>query len=219
MTETKGIKTENLSIGYGSDLIKEICIEAVPGKIVTLIGPNGSGKTTLLRTLIGELESRGGVVYLNGKDKSLLSSYDTAKAMSMVMTEKIRTELMTVREVVEVGRYPYTGKLGILTEEDKDKVRDAMEQTDTSLLADRYFNELSDGQKQRALLAKAICQEPDVLILDEPTSYLDIRYKIDHLGKIRRFASEKNIAVLMSLHELDIARKVSDVVVAVSRGP
>ena len=218
MTGTKGIKTENLSIGYGSDLIKEICIEAVPGKIVTLIGPNGSGKTTLLRTLTGELESRGGVVYLNGKDKSFLSSYDTAKAMSMVMTEKIRTELMTVREVVEVGRYPYTGKLGILSEEDKDKVRDAMEQTDTSLLADRYFNELSDGQKQRALLAKAICQEPDVLILDEPTSYLDIRYKIDLLGKIRRFASEKNIAVLMSLHELDIARKVSDVVVAVGEG-
>lgn len=218
MTGTKGIKTENLSIGYGSDLIKEICIEAVPGKIVTLIGPNGSGKTTLLRTLTGELESRGGVVYLNGKDKSLLSSYDTAKAMSMVMTEKIRTELMTVREVVEVGRYPYTGKLGILSEEDKDKVRDAMEQTDTSLLADRYFNELSDGQKQRALLAKAICQEPDVLILDEPTSYLDIRYKIELLSKIRQFASEKNIAVLMSLHELDIARKVSDVVVAVGEG-
>lgn len=218
MTETKGIKTENLTIGYGSDLIKEICIEAVPGKIVTLIGPNGSGKTTLLRTLTGELESRGGVIYLNGKDKSLLNSYDTAKAMSMVMTEKIRTELMTVREVVEVGRYPYTGKLGILSEEDNDMVRDAMEQTDTSLLAEKYFNELSDGQKQRVLLAKAICQEPDELILDEPTSYLDIKYKIDLLGKIRRFASEKNIAVLMSLHELDIARKVSDVVVAVGDG-
>ena len=218
MPETQGIKTENLTIGYGSDLIKEICIEAVPGKVVTLIGPNGSGKTTLLRTLTGELESRGGVIYLNGKDKSLLNSYDTAKAMSMVMTEKIRTELMTVREVVEVGRYPYTGKLGILSEEDNDKVRDAMEQTDTSLLAEKYFNELSDGQKQRVLLAKAICQEPDVLILDEPTSYLDIKYKIDLLGKIRRFASEKNIAVLMSLHELDIARKVSDVVVAVGDG-
>lgn len=218
MPETKGIKTENLTIGYGSDLIKEICIEEVPGKVVTLIGPNGSGKTTLLRTLTGELESRGGVIYLNGKDKSLLNSYDTAKAMSMVMTEKIRTELMTVREVVEVGRYPYTGKLGILSEEDNDKVRDAMEQTDTSLLAEKYFNELSDGQKQRVLLAKAICQEPDVLILDEPTSYLDIKYKIDLLGKIRRFASEKNIAVLMSLHELDIARKVSDVVVAVGDG-
>ena len=218
MTETKGIKTENLNIGYGSDLIKEICIEAVPGKIVTLIGPNGSGKTTLLKTLTGELESRGGVIILNGKDKSLLNSYDAAKAMSMVMTEKIRTELMTVREVVEVGRYPYTGKLGILSEEDKVKVRDALEQTDTSLLADKYFNELSDGQKQRVLLAKAICQEPDVLVLDEPTSYLDIRYKIDLLNKIRNIASEKNIAVLMSLHELDIARKVSDVVIAVGDG-
>ena len=213
-----GIKTENLNIGYSSDLIKDICIEALPGKVVTLIGPNGSGKTTLLKTLTGELKSRGGVIYLNGKDRSVLNSYDTAKAMSMVMTEKIRTELMTVREVVEVGRYPYTGKLGILSDGDKDKVCDALEQTDTSLLAEKYFNELSDGQKQRVLLAKAICQEPDVLILDEPTSYLDIKYKIDLLGKIKHLASEKNIAVLMSLHELDIARKVSDIVVAVGDG-
>ena len=213
-----GIKTENLNIGYGSDLIKDICIEAAPGKVVTLIGPNGSGKTTLLRTLSGELKERGGVVYLNGKDKSGMSSYDIARSMSMVMTEKIKPELMTCREVVEVGRYPYTGKLGILSEEDKAKVNDAMEQTDIASLADSYFVQLSDGQKQRVLLAKAICQEPDVLILDEPTSYLDIRYKIDLLNKIRNIASEKNIAVLMSLHELDIARKVSDIVVAVGEG-
>ncbi len=213
-----GIKTENLNIGYGSDLIKDICIEVAPGKVVTLIGPNGSGKTTLLRTLTGELKERGGVVYLNGKDKSGMSAYDIARSMSMVMTEKIKPELMTCREVVEVGRYPYTGKLGILSEEDKAKVDDAMEQTDIASLADSYFVQLSDGQKQRVLLAKAICQEPDVLILDEPTSYLDIRYKIDLLNKIRVIASEKNIAVLMSLHELDIARKVSDIVVAVGEG-
>lgn len=218
MSGNLGIKTENLNIGYGSDLIRDICIEATPGKIVTLIGPNGSGKTTLLRTLTGELSERGGVVYLNGQGKSEMSAYDIAKSMSMVMTEKIKPELMTCREVVEVGRYPYTGKLGILSAEDKDKVLGAMEQTDITALADEMFCKLSDGQKQRVLLAKALCQEPDVLILDEPTSYLDIRYKIDLLEKIRKFSVEKNIAVLMSLHELDIARKVSDVVVAVGEG-
>ena len=218
MSGNLGIKTENLNIGYGSDLIRDICIEAAPGKIVTLIGPNGSGKTTLLRTLTGELSERGGVVYLNGRDKSEMSAYDIAKSMSMVMTEKIKPELMTCREVVEVGRYPYTGKLGILSAEDKDKARDAMEQTDITALADEMFCKLSDGQKQRVLLAKALCQEPDVLILDEPTSFLDIRYKIDLLEKIRKFSVEKNIAVLMSLHELDIARKVSDIVVAVGEG-
>ena len=218
MSGNLGIKTENLNIGYGSDLIRDICIEADPGRIVTLIGPNGSGKTTLLRTLTGELSERGGVVYLNGRDKSEMSAYDIAKSMSMVMTEKIKPELMTCREVVEVGRYPYTGKLGILSAEDKDKVRNAMEQTDITALADEMFCKLSDGQKQRVLLAKALCQEPDVLILDEPTSFLDIRYKIDLLEKIRKFSVEKNIAVLMSLHELDIARKVSDIVVAVGEG-
>lgn len=218
MPESKGIKTQNLNIGYNSDLISDICIEACPGKVVTLIGPNGSGKTTLLKTLTGELKERGGVIFLDGRDKSGMSAYDIAKSMSMVMTEKIKPELMTCREVVEVGRYPYTGKLGILSEEDKAKVSDAMEQTDTASLAGSYFAELSDGQKQRVLLAKAICQEPDVLILDEPTSYLDIRYKIDLLSKICSIAKEKNIAVLMSLHELDIARKVSDIVVAVGDG-
>jgi cobyric acid synthase CobQ len=218
MSESKGIKTKHLNIGYGSDLISDICIEARPGKVVTLIGPNGSGKTTLLKTLTGELKERGGVIYLGDRDKSEMSSYDIAKSMSMVMTEKIKPELMTCREVVEVGRYPYTGRLGILSEEDKTKVLDAMEQTDTVSLADTFFAHLSDGQKQRVLLAKAICQEPDVLILDEPTSYLDIGYKIDLLSKICSIAIEKNIAVLMSLHELDIARKVSDIVVAVGEG-
>lgn len=218
MPEESGIKTKHLNIGYDSDLISDICIEARPGKIVTLIGPNGSGKTTLLKTLTGELKSRGGVIFLTGRDKSEMPAYNIAKSMSMVMTEKIKPELMTCREVVEVGRYPYTGKLGILSSEDKAKVLDAMEQTDITELADSYFAELSDGQKQRVLLAKAICQEPDVLILDEPTSYLDIRYKIDLLNKICGIAKEKNIAVLMSLHELDIARKVSDIVVAVGEG-
>ena len=218
MSESKGIRTEKLNIGYSSDLIKDICIEAAPGRIVTLIGPNGSGKTTLLRTLTGELKERGGIVYISGEDRSAMSASGVAKAMSIVMTEKLRPELMTCREVVEIGRYPYTGMLGILSDEDKRKVNDAMKQMDVAELAATLFSKLSDGQKQRVLLAKAICQEPDILILDEPTSYLDIRYKIDILGKIRELAAGKNIAVLMSLHELEIARKISDVVVAVGEG-
>lgn len=218
MAVSDGLKTEHLNIGYDSDLIRDICIEVLPGRIVTLIGPNGSGKTTLLKTLTGELAVRGGIIYLDGKDKSCMSSYDVARALSMVMTEKIRPELMSCREVVEVGRYPYTGRLGLLSDEDRKKVCDAMEKTDITSLADSFFTELSDGQKQRVLLAKALCQEPEVLILDEPTSFLDIRYKIDLLDKIRSFAKEKNIAVLMSLHELDIARKISDTVVAVGEG-
>ena len=214
MSDQKGIKTENLNIGYKSDLIKDISFAVRPGEIVTLIGPNGCGKTTLLKTLTGELKSRGGVVYIDGEDKESLKASEIAKRMSLVMTYKIRPELMTCREVVEIGRYPYTGSLGILSDTDKEKVREAMEWTDVTDLENALFSNISDGQKQRVLLARAICQEPDILILDEPTSFLDIRHKIDILSKIRDYAEEKNVAVLMSLHELEIARHLSDTVVA-----
>ncbi len=218
MTENKGIRTEKLNIGYKTDLIKDISLSVLPGEIVTVIGPNGCGKTTLLKTLTGELKKRGGVVYLSGDNRDELKASDIAKRMSLVMTYKIRTELMTCKEVVEIGRYPYTGALGMLSDTDRQKVEEAMEWTDVSGIKDQLFSRISDGQKQRVLLARAICQEPEILILDEPTSFLDIRHKVDILEKIRDFARAKNVAVLMSLHELGIAKNISDRVVCIGEG-
>nr|WP_081843168.1 cobyric acid synthase [Butyrivibrio sp. WCE2006] len=215
MDKSKAISTDKLNIGYKEDLIRDISIIVKKGKIVTLIGPNGCGKTTLLKTLTGELSLRGGTVYLNGEDKSALSASEIAKRMSLLMTYRVKPELMTCREVVEIGRYPYTGRLGILSEADREKVEEAMRWTDVSELSDKFFEKISDGQKQRVLLARAICQEPEILVLDEPTSFLDIRHKIDILQKIKAYVQEKNVAVLMSLHELEIARKISDIVVAI----
>ena len=134
------------------------------------------------------------------------------------MTDRIRPELMTCREVVETGRYPYTGRLGILSDEDNEKVREAMEWTDVTGLAGDLFEKISDGQRQRVLLARAICQEPKILLLDEPTSYLDIRHRIEILRKITTFSKEKNVAVLMSVHELGIAKNISDTVIALGEG-
>ncbi|MBQ7680012.1 MAG: cobyric acid synthase [Butyrivibrio sp.] len=214
----RGIRTENVTIGYDTDLIREICLEARPGRIVTLIGPNGCGKSTLLKTLTGELAARSGVVYLNGTDRKALDATEAAKQLSMVMTHRVRAELMTCGEVVALGRYPYTGRFGILSDEDRSKVREAMAWADVSDLRDAPFQNISDGQRQRVMLASAICREPEILILDEPTSYLDIRYKLDILDRIRRLAAEKNMAVIMSLHELEIAMRISDHVLALGEG-
>jgi len=218
MSEKTGIETFELNIGYKSDLVKNIAIKIEQGTIVSLIGPNGSGKSTLLKTLTGELKKRGGVVYLNGRDRQEMSESEVAKEMSMVMATGVKAELMTCREVVEIGRYPYTGRLGILSDLDREKVKEAMEWTDIYELKDKLFQNISDGQRQRVMLARAICQEPEILILDEPTSYLDIRHKIDILQKIKSFAVQKNVAVLMSLHELEIAKNISDKVIALGDG-
>ncbi len=216
--EQKGIRTEKLHIGYDSDLVRDISLAVTPGKIVTLIGPNGCGKSTLLKTLTGMLRERGGVVYLDGRDRKALRADEIARSMAMVMTHRVRPELMTCGEVVELGRYPHTGRLGILSEHDRACVRDAMSWCDVADLENTFFQNVSDGQRQRVMLARAICQEPGVLILDEPTSYLDIRHKVDILDMIRRLSREKKIAVLMSLHELEIAMRVSDLVVAMGEG-
>ena len=218
MADSRGIQTDQLNIGYDADLIRKICIEVRPGQIVSLIGPNGCGKTTLLKTLTGELKARGGCVYLDGKDFSSMKEREAARHMSMVMTVRVNPDLMTCREVVELGRYPYTGRAGILSEKDHELVREAMAWTNVEELAETFFQNISDGQRQRVMLSRAICQEPEVLILDEPTSYLDIRHKLDILEKIKRLAKEKRIAVLMSLHELEIAMRISDYAAALGEG-
>lgn len=214
----RGLYSEGLTIGYDSDLIKKITMEVVPGKITTLIGPNGCGKSTLLKTVSGQLKSRGGTVYVDGTEYAGMSARDAARKMAVVMTAPVKPELMTCREVIETGRYPYTGMLGILSDEDKKTVEKAIQVTNTVNIADNRFTDISDGQKQRVLLARAICQEPEILVLDEPTSYLDIKYRLDILGRIRELAAKDNIAVLMSLHELDIAMRLSDTVIALGDG-
>ena len=132
-----------------------------------------------------------------------------------MLTERMKPELMTCHDVVATGRYPYTGRLGVLSREDENKVDEALMAVHAQELGIRNFLEISDGQRQRILLARAICQEPEVMILDEPTSYLDIRHKLELLEILRKMAKEKEITVIMSLHEIDLAQKISDKVVCV----
>ncbi|MEA4847827.1 MAG: ABC transporter ATP-binding protein [Clostridiaceae bacterium] len=208
--------TKQLTVGYnGKPLIKDIEIRLNKGQILTLIGPNGSGKSTILKSITKHLKKIYGTVYIDNRSIDDMSNRDMSYQVSVVLTEKLKTELMTCEDVVETGRYPYTGMLGILSEQDKLHVRNAMELVNAWDLRDKDFTRVSDGQRQRIMLARAICQEPQIIVLDEPTSFLDVRYELELLNILRSMAEDRDITVIMSLHELDMAQKVSDLVMCV----
>lgn len=207
---------KDLSVGYqGKALIHDINIGINKGEIVTLIGPNGAGKSTILKSITRQLALVGGYVYFDNSSIHNMSYKTLSTRMAVVLTQRMQPELMTCHDVVATGRYPYTGRLGILSREDEDKVEAAMAAVHASELGGRDFNAISDGQRQRVLLARAICQEPDIIILDEPTSFLDVRHKLESLSILRSMAKEKDITVVMSLHEIDLAQKISDKIICV----
>lgn len=208
--------TKGLTVGYrGVPLIHDIEIGMKQGEILTLIGPNGAGKTTILKNIIRQLSPIAGTAYLEGENMEKLTGKELARRLSVVLTERVRPELMSCRDVVATGRYPYTGRFGVLTKEDEEIVKESMELVHIQELAERDFGKTSDGQKQRVMLARALCQQPDILVLDEPTSFLDIRYKLEFLTIIQRLSRERKLSVIMSLHELDLAERISDKIACV----
>ena len=209
-------ETQELAIGYGkTPLASGIALRAKPGQILVLVGPNGAGKSTLLKTLAGQLAPLGGTVLLDGQDLTAYTGTARAQKLALMLPHTRRTELTTCFEFAAAGRIPYTGRLGILSDADRQAVQDALEIAGAAHLADRDFNCISDGQRQRVLLARAICQQPKVLLLDEPTSFLDIKGKIELLTILQKLAHEQGLAVIVSLHELDMAQKIADAVVCV----
>lgn len=209
-------ETHDLSVGYGGrPLIEKINLSIEKGRILTLIGPNGSGKSTILKTITKHLEKIAGVVTIENDNISKWSNKELAKRLSVMLTERIDPELMTCEQVVAMGRYPYTNHFGSLTPGDRQVVEESLHMVRAEELAERPFTDISDGQRQRIMLARAICQQPEIIVLDEPTSYLDIRHKIELLDILRKMAREKNVAVVMSLHEIDLAAKISDQIICV----
>ena len=177
--ESYYFQMDELSVGYnGKPLIEHINIGVKKGEIVTLIGPNGSGKSTILKSITRQLRLLGGRVSFDEQDVHRMSYKEMSTKMAVVLTERMRPELMTCHDIVATGRYPYTGRLGILSREDEKKVEEAMCAVHARELGSRDFNAISDGQRQRVLLARAICQEPEVIVLDEPTSFLDVKHKL-----------------------------------------
>lgn len=211
------IRLENLDVGYENKLVlRDICLKVNSGEIVALIGPNGAGKSTVLKTVAGMLLAKKGAVYINGQDIEELSGKEKAKSMAVMLTNRVGSEYVTCFELVSVGRYQYTGVMGKLSDRDTELINEALESVGASDLRDKEFLKISDGQKQRVLLARALVQEPEILILDEPTSFLDIGYKLEFVDNLRRLAKEKQIGVLLSMHELEMAYRLADYVACLS---
>ncbi|MCR5776508.1 MAG: ABC transporter ATP-binding protein [Lachnospiraceae bacterium] len=204
------MRLDNVSVGYKKKIIvRDVSIEISKGEIISLIGPNGGGKSTLLKSISGQLSLLGGSVYIGKDDIREIPLKEMSKNLSIVTTERITPQLMTAGDVVLAGRLPYTEGFGLFSENDKKERDKAVKLMKIEPLTGKYFSDMSDGQKQRTLIARAICQTPDILVMDEPTSYLDIRHRMELMDVIKGLAGD-GMTIIMSLHELELAMAVSD---------
>lgn len=215
------IKCENIAIGYGTRVIQhDMSFELHDGELVALLGANGCGKSTLLRTLAGLQPLLSGSYSLSANSQSIFNSQSivngqslnrqSSRLIALVLTERLSVESATVRDVVAMGRYPYTSFLGTLTAADHRIVNEAMEQVGVADLADSFYNDHSDGEKQRILIAKALAQQTPVILLDEPTAHLDLPSRIKTLKLLHDIAHTQNKTILISTHELDLALRTAD---------
>ena len=213
------IELQHLTIGYGEKaVLSDISQSLQAGRLICLLGANGVGKSTLLRTLAGFLQPLSGKVLLDGKDLTTLSLSERSKAVSIVLTERVEVPYMKVSDLVAMGRSPYTGFFGTLTKEDKAIVGEAIEMVGIADLAERTIDTLSDGERQKAMLAKALAQQTPVILLDEPTAFLDFHAKISTLRLMLKLAHETNKTILMSTHDVEMALRLSDLLWIVQDG-
>ena len=205
------LQTNNLSIGYGNYVVqKNLTLSAQDGQLICLIGTNGSGKSTLLRTLSGLQKPLHGTVALQENNMSKLSATKRSFLLSFVLTDTIYEENMTVRDLVAMGRFPHTNWMGYLNPKDKKIVSTAIEQVSLSHKENCYLNEISDGEKQRAIIAKALTQDTPLVLLDEPTAHLDLPNRIGIMLLLRKLSVNLRKTFILSTHELDLAMQMAD---------
>ena len=212
------LKTTDLTIGYKSNkqtkiIASDINLTLKSGKLISLIGSNGIGKSTFLKTISGIIPSIKGNVFLNNKSIETYSNNELAESLSLVLTEKLPTSTLTVYELIALGRQPYTNWLGQLSETDQKQIENALNLTQITHLRDRKYYELSDGQFQKVMIARAIAQDTPFLILDEPSTHLDVFHKVSLFKLLQKVSHETNKCVLFSTHDLDLAIQLSDEII------
>jgi iron complex transport system ATP-binding protein len=210
------IKTVNLNIGYASKkkvntIAANLNIELGKGKLVCLLGKNGIGKSTLLRTLTKVQPALSGEIFINNNNLKTLNSIDLAKSLSLVLTEHLPESNLSVYELVALGRQPYTNWVGNLSEKDLKFIDNAFEQTNTKHLINSKYYELSDGQLQKVLIARALAQNTDLIILDEPTAHLDIHHTVETFALLKQLAKEFDKTIIISTHEINLALQLADI--------
>jgi iron complex transport system ATP-binding protein len=216
------LQTQNLSIGYKSKktdsvIASNINIELHKGELIGLVGANGIGKSTLLRTLTNVQNGLNGKIFINSKLLSEYTSGELAKTMSLVLTDPIASKNLSVFELVALGRHPYTNWVGNLSTEDIETVNQSLELTNIEILKHKKCFELSDGQLQKVLIARALAQDTDLIILDEPTTHLDMYHKAYILKLLQKLVKETNKTILFSSHEIDLAIQLCDKMIVMTK--
>lgn len=209
------LSTHNLTIGYRQGkktmpVLEGLDIKLERAQLVCLIGPNGVGKSTLLRTLAGLQPALTGQVFLNEQEISSYKADEKARLISMVLTDKVQALNMRVTDLVAMGRYPYTGWTGQLQDADHAKVEEAIALTHTNYIANKKLYELSDGQLQKAMIARALAQDGELIMLDEPTAHLDISNALDIMQLLQKLVRETGKTMLVSTHSLDLSLEMAD---------
>ena len=209
------LQASKISIGYTSKKVKNIIASNIDlslekGKLIALIGANGIGKSTLLRTITGIQKPISGTVMLNGKNIHELNALTLAQNLSVVLTEKLPPSNLTVWELIALGRQPYTNWIGKLTDNDIEKINEAIQLTQIGHLTSRKHYEISDGQLQIVLIARALVQDTPLIILDEPTTHLDLLHKVTLLKLLKKLTQETGKCILFSTHDIDMVIQLSD---------
>lgn len=204
------LAAENLSIGYSSGrkrtmIATDLSLKINEGEVICLIGQNGVGKSTLLRTLAGAQPPLAGLIYIGDKELKSFSKRDLAKKLSLVLTERVEPEGFTVEDIVALGRFPHTNWRGCLDAGDKKVLKDSLSAVGGEYLAKRPFSNLSDGERQKVMIARALAQQTQLMLLDEPTAFLDLLRRVEILKILSEIVSVQKKGILMAIHDISLA--------------